>query len=582
MEDYVEDYKYNNSFWMKSGLLYSHAEKKFQEYLSIGKMLYTFSELCYKFAEEANKIPNLFKNAEEEKSTRYHGIKILINYISDISRNMKNLKREVEKIARTIFEKQYAYDSKKEVMDLCEQDHKNYKEALNKLKINKENYFESINKAIELHLISKLKGKDKKINQKSLNEIENKRKEYKSQIEKVEEIRVDYMKIQGNIFASEEELERECTNELKKYINQFFKCIENFKNNIILLTDSDKEIINAINGDADNKQFAEKNKSLITAPKRNLFKEYSQDLNYYMEHFDCLKKEVKNKSSVELRQFQNQISQDVSRFLSNIIKEEPNQIHNKILEIAKKLKENKCTQDDYHYLESKFQERFDQFLKWKKENVGNQDFKKVGVEWDERFCYMHTFLGYFNKTRVEGKELDETNFNFLCQAISKILTLNENEDIDYSLCDLVVILSSTFYTKDSNNKSGKKYVNEVIKNTPIMQKQGFWVGLTKFELNEEIQLQKKEEEVLNEDVIPDDKLNNSVTAKLMSVSYNIMQFIKDSKTFNKIIADIFKYCKISNDSREVVVEMMEGQIEQENLTHIKLDKSELLSGRNES
>ena len=190
---------------------------------------------------------------------------------------------------------------------------------------------------------------------------------------------------------------------------------------------------------------------------------------------------------------------------------------------------------------------------------------------------MHTFLGYFNKTRVESKELDLPNFNYLCKAIMKILSLNENEDVDYSLCDLVVILSSTFYTKDNNSKSGKKYVNEVIKNTSIMQRQGFWVGLTKYELNEEIQQQKKEEETLNEDNISQDKLNNSVTAKLMSVSYNIMQFITDSKIFNRIIYDIFKYCKISNESREIVVGMMEAQIEAENLTDIKLDKNLLLN-----
>jgi len=489
---------------------------------------------------------------------------------------MKTLKKDTEKIAKLIFEKEFAYVSKKDALDMCDKDHKNYKDNLAKLKFNKESYFDSINKAIELHLISKLKGKDKKINQKNLNEIENKRKEYKTQIEKVEEIRVAYMKIQGNIFASQEELERECTNELKTYINNFIKSMENFRNGIAI-KESDKEIVNSINGNTDNKQFAEKNKSLMTGPKRNLFKEYSQDLNYYMEHFDCLKKEIKNKTVQEQRQFQNQISQDVSKFLNKIIKEEPDQIHNKILEIAKKLKENKCTQTDYQYLENKFQERFDQFLKWKKESVGSQDYKKVGVEWDERFCYMHTFLGYFNKTRVESKELDLPNFNYLCKAIMKILSLNENEDVDYSLCDLVVILSSTFYTKDNNSKSGKKYVNEVIKNTSIMQRQGFWVGLTKYELNEEIQQQKKEEETLNEDNISQDKLNNSVTAKLMSVSYNIMQFITDSKIFNRIIYDIFKYCKISNESREIVVGMMEAQIEAENLTHIQLDKNILLA-----
>ena len=574
----MEDYKYNNSFWMKSGLLYSHAEKKFQEYLSVGEVFRIFATVCHNFAEELSKIPNYYKIAEKENSTRYNGIKALLDYFRMFSQNTKNLKKEAEKLSKNIFEKELAYESKKQALEMCEQDHKNYKNALDKLKLNKEAYFDSINKAIEQHLIGKMKGKDKKINPKIFNEIENKRNEYKLQIENVEKIRVMYMKIQGNIFASEEELERDCTNELKMYLNNFLKAMENFKNNLEI-TDTIKETINLIDGNTDNKQFAEKNKSLMTGPKRNLFKEYSQDLNYYMEHFDCLKKEMKNKTtSLEIRQFQNQISQDVTKFLSTIIKEEPNQIHDKILEIAKSLKENKCKENQYEYLINKFQERFDQFTKWKKQNVGNQDFKKVGVEWDERFCYMHTFLGYFNKTRIENKELDLPNFNYLCQAINKILELNENEDIDYSLCDLVVILSSTFYTKDPNSKSGKKYVNEVIRHNSIMQKQGFWVGLTKFELNEEIQQQKKEEETLNEDNISQDKLNNSVTAKLMSVSYNIMQFIKDSTTFNRIISDIFKYCKISNESREIVVGMMEAQIEGENLSHIKLDKEYLLRG----
>ena len=510
MEDYVEDYKYNNSFWMKSGLLYSHAEKKFQEYLSVGHVFKNFSTVCQNFSEELLKIPNFYKEAEEN-STLCNGIKAILEYIKTLSLIIKNLKKDVDKLAKKIFERELAYESKKGALDMCEQDHKNYKSALEKLKLNKEAYFESINKAIEMHLIGKLKGKDKKINPKILNEIEVKRAEYKAQIEKVEEIRVLYMNIQGNIFASEEEMERDCTNELKL-------------------------------------------------------------------HFDCVKKEIKNKSPAELRQLQNQISQDVTNFLSKIIKEEPNQIHDKILEIAKNLKESKCTENEFQYLITKFQERFDQFLKWKKARVGFQDFKKVGIDWDERFCYMHTFLGYFNKTRVENKELNLTNFNYLCQAISKILELNENEDIDYSLCDLVVILSSTFYTKDPNSKSGKKYVNEIIKHNSIMQRQGFWVGLTKYELNEEIQHQKKEEETLSEDNISEDKLNNSVTAKLMSVSYNIMQFIKDSNTFNRIIFDIFKYCKISNESREVVVGMMETQIEGENMTHIQLDKDYLLKG----
>ena len=78
----------------------------------------------------------------------------------------------------------------------------------------------------------------------------------------------------------------------------------------------------------------------------------------------------------------------------------------------------------------------------------------------------------------------------------------------------------------------------------------FYSGLTKFELNQEIQQQKSEEETLKEDNISVEKLNNSVIAKLMSVTYNIMQFINDSNLFNKVVYDIFKYCKINKENRE--------------------------------
>ena len=189
---------------------------------------------------------------------------------------------------------------------------------------------------------------------------------------------------------------------------------------------------------------------------------------------------------------------------------------------------------------------------------------------------MQTFLGYFKKTCVENKELDLQNFDYLCKAIKKILSLNENEDIDYNLCDLVVTLSSRFFTKDNNSKSGKKYLSEIIKNTSLLQRYPFWVGITKFELNEEIQQQKDEVEILSEDNTIHDKFNNSVTAKLMSVSYNIMQFITDSKIFNKIIYELFKYFKISKENREIVIGKMEAQILEKNVTNIQLDKNILL------
>ena len=605
MDDYVEDYSYNNNFWMKSGVLYTHCKTKFIEFMSVGKIFERLSKLSLEFSEKVAKAIEVTtrldieldpdKKSEKKKktiegeqekfyiplekpdnSTRSKGIKVVLGYFQRLSKSMNSFHEYFKKMSNDILDKQTGYFTKLDVEKQCDANLKTYKESLNELNTKKNLYYESINKAIEYHLSHPNKpGKNK---DKYKENIMKRKNEYLGQVKEVEKIRVDYIELQGHVFSTIEEFERLCTNDFKLFLIRMVEKINNLKDNFGF---SENEVtqLGEMDGDKDNKSFSEKNKSLMTGPKRNLFKEYSQDLGYYMENFDFLKKEASKKNPKELKEFHKKISLDVSNYLNDIIVEEKNDINDKILEYSKKLKENKLSEDEFNYLIRKFEGRFKQFIEWKSKNkVETQNYKKVGEDYDDRYCYMQTFLGYFNKTRVENKCLSEENFNYFCKAVEKILELNMNEDIDYALCDLVVILSSTFYMEDQSKKSGKKYAYEVIRDAPIMQKQGFWVGLTKFELNQEIQQQKSETETLDEDNEPNtEKLNNSVCAKLMSVSYNLMQFIKDSKVFNRVIYDIFKHCKINKGNRDMIITMMEQQIQTENLTHIKLDKELILS-----
>ena len=604
MDDYVEDYSYNNNFWMKSGVLYTHCKTKFIEFMSVGKIFERLSKLSLEFSEKVAKAIEVTtrldieldpdKKSEKKKktiegeqekfyiplekpdnSTRSKGIKVVLGYFQRLSKSMNSFHEYFKKMSNDILDKQTGYFTKLDAEKQCDANLKTYKESLNELNTKKNLYYESINKAIEYHLSHPNKpGKNK---DKYKENIMKRKNEYLGQVKEVEKIRVDYIELQGHVFSTIEEFERLCTNDFKLFLTRMVEKINNLKDNFGF---SENEVtqLGEMDGDKDNKSFSEKNKSLMTGPKRNLFKEYSQDLGYYMENFDFLKKEASKKNPKELKEFHKKISLDVSNYLNDIIVEEKNDINDKILEYSKKLKENKLSEDEFNYLIRKFEGRFKQFIEWKSKNkVETQNYKKVGEDYDDRYCYMQTFLGYFNKTRVENKCLSEENFNYFCKAVEKILELNMNEDIDYALCDLVVILSSTFYMEDQSKKSGKKYAYEVIRDAPIMQKQGFWVGLTKFELNQEIQQQKSEMETLDEETEPTEKLNHSICAKLMSVSYNLMQFIKDSKVFNRVIYDIFKHCKINKGNRDMIITMMEQQIQTENLTHIKLDKDLILS-----
>ena len=581
MKDYVEDYKYNNCFWKKSGVLYAHSESKFQEFMSIGHIFEAMVKKIKEIAELFGTLNKKYVKPNEPDYTREKGIDVVLSSFKIIKNEFKKLANNIHEIAKNILDKEESNKSKKEPTQMCENAFKKYQSGLNKLTSVKNSYFETMNKVVELFLNQKYgkKGENNKSKQElqsKLQLLEKKKEDYKKEIDVVEKLRAEYMIEQGNIFADREEQERECTDDLKKYfkkyINAFENCLINFK-----LKEEELNIIESISGEKDTKSFAESNKSLMTEPKRNVYKEYSIDINYYVENFDILKTRMKGRNQKEQREFYKELSTEITTLLANIIKEKPDEINIRIEQIAKDIKENRLSKNDFDYLIQKFQEQYDEFIKWKEKQVGDQEYKKVGREWDERFLYMHVFLKYFNKTRVESKELNEENFNYLCDSIKKILELNENEDIDYNLCDLVVILSSTFFMNDPNAKKGKKYVNEVIREASIMQKQGFWVGLTRHELNEEIQSQNKIEDTLKEDDITEEKLTNSVIAKLMSVSYNIMQFVLDSELFNRIIHDVFKYCKINEQNRQIVVNMIDNQIQEEHIDYLKLDKDNLLS-----
>ena len=580
MEDYVEDYKYNNCFWKKSGVLYSHSDSKYDEFMSIGTIFQKLKPKILEFSEFLGTIDKYYKKPDEPNYSRGDGIQVILSSIKRIKDELVKLSEVIEELSGKILEKKDTYESKKPAAKMCDEAFKKFDSELAKLKGIRKSYVDSINKVVESHLNQKYskKGENSKAKaelQAKMKILEKKKLEYKTVLENVESYRADYMEEQGNIFAVKEELERESTDELKSYFQTYIKSLNNLSASF-QFSDEELKIIENMNGDYDCKKFAESNKSLMTGPGRNEYREYAVDLNYYTEHFEIIKSKLKGKSPTEQREFQREVLNEINTILGDLIKEEKTEAIHKIEEYAKDLKENKLSSEGFKYLIDKFNEGYNSFMKWKEEKVQGQEHKKVGKEWDERFIYMFTFLKYFNRKRIDSKELNEENYKYFCDAIIKILDLNDNEDVDYNLCDLVVILSSTYYVNDPQKKSGKKYVNDAIKHANILQKQGFWIGLTKYELNEEIQKQDDEQNALKENNISEEKLNNSVVAKLMSLSFNIMTFVLDSNLFNKILFDVFKYCKITGENRQFIVQMLETQIATENIDYLMLNKEYLL------
>ena len=69
MEDFVEDYSFKNNFWMKSEVLYKHLKEKFDEFISIGKVLEKLIILIEDFYKNFNVAKKKCEKSEAKKLT---------------------------------------------------------------------------------------------------------------------------------------------------------------------------------------------------------------------------------------------------------------------------------------------------------------------------------------------------------------------------------------------------------------------------------------------------------------------------------------------------------------------------------
>ena len=369
MEDYVEEYKYSDCFWQKANILYDYAENKFKQFLSIAWILKKISKSILILVENLKAIDQSYAKPKWPNYTREDGIDAFFSSINIVNNELTRLAKSLVKIADQIDIQKDSYTSQKEPMKMCEEANQKYKEHISKLCNIKSSYFDSINKYVEVYLKSKYgkKGESNKLKHELENKkkiVEAKKKEYKEEIDEVEKLRLDYMAQQGNIFAVKQVFETECTQELKIHIQECVKIFEDFFKNF-KLSEKDKKAIENIDGEKDTKDFAKNNRSFVTGPKRNLYKEYPIDLNYYVENFDIIKSKLKNKNQKEQRDIKKQISTDITNFLEPIIQEEPDQINKIVEQVAKDIKENCLDQKDFDYLIQKFQDNYDSFNKWK-------------------------------------------------------------------------------------------------------------------------------------------------------------------------------------------------------------------------
>ena len=68
-------------------------------------------------------------------------------------------------------------------------------------------------------------------------------------------------------------------------------------------------------------------------------------------------------------------------------------------------------------------------------------------------------------------------------------------------------------------------------------------------------------------------------AKLMSVSYVLVQFVSSSDILNKALYNIFRFYKLSLENKKSIIEMINIQIMSEGNTNLKIDEDLLLNNK---
>ena len=604
--NFIQKFNYTNSFWENTDVLYQHSKQRFDEYLLISNLYQAISSALNDFSESLLDLTKPILDSEiDYESIRSQGVIKVINFINRISQNLKRFSKNLITISNNMKEKVTIFQSNRELEKQCKEYSNKYKDYLKKLNTKKENYNDTVEAVIENFLINKYKETKSPTDLKpKLDSLNKKKQDYKNEVKNCEEIRTEFVKNQRSLLEKEQDFEKECTEDIKSSLN---KMVE-FYNQFLQMSQIDKDTIGTIkkiNAENEIQIFCEYNRDIISSPSRIIFQEYNQNVDKYYK-FDVIKNKIKNITEEESKELKKDIVIEVNKFLEETVYKmnEDNDMLNKYSQIADDILNKKLKEEDYVFIINEFHNKYSDFMEWKRATIKDQNYMKVGLGWDNRFDSMHVFLHIFNKLRMYNKKLEKDNFYYFVKIMKIILDLNEGDEVDYNLCDLVIILASTFYSsEEKDGKEEKKYVAEEIKNCKIFQNFEFWVGLVKDQINVEIIKERLKEKKMarrttffgggknlvntnkegkkkeEEKVDTVEQYNKIIMAKLMSVSYNLVQFVNNSDTINKALYNIFIYYKLNQNDKKNIVELLKFQIMNDGYTNLNIDEDLLFKNK---
>ena len=163
------------------------------------------------------------------------------------------------------------------------------------------------------------------------------------------------------------------------------------------------------------------------------------------------------------------------------------------------------------------------------------------------------FLSRLNKIRTFGNfEFKKAQFDDIIKILLSMLDQILDEK-DYHSFNFCMILAQTFYLNENGEKA---YMFKYIKSHKIFQSEEMWRNSIDYAIKEE---EKKYDNLIKNLSIKKNmsKVNDMIFAQLLSITNNMIEFDLNINLAEKIIFDSFKKHKINEESKKIILNIIE-------------------------
>ena len=168
------------------------------------------------------------------------------------------------------------------------------------------------------------------------------------------------------------------------------------------------------------------------------------------------------------------------------------------------------------------------------------------------------FLRIINTFRKYGDfELPEREFNIICNLFNKISESIKKEN-DFRSMNNILILSQTYYKLENNNKI---YIQKIIKKNKVFKEKELWEDYLNSSIIKEVQKHvnndiKDPNIVDSQKVMENEKYEKIIFAQLLPLINNMIEYELDDDIIKSIAQTIISYCKIKEESANIIYDMI--------------------------